>query len=88
MASLPPDRARAVHDELAHLQQQVQEQTPTLRARRRDKARKRGVRRSLRLLIVATVVIAASLLALDVSGVRTDATRWYHREVVDPSQGR
>ena len=88
MASLPPDRARAVHDELAHLQQQVQEETPTLRARRRDRARKRGARRSLRLLIVATIVIAASLFALDVGRVRTDATHWYHQEIVDPSQGR
>ena len=42
----------------------------------------------MRLLIVATIVIATSLFALDVGGLRTDVTHWYKQEILDPSQGR
>ena len=77
-----------MHDEMACLQQQADNATASLRARRRARRRQLSVRRSLRLALVLVVVFAAAVVALDAWEVRTTVVDLVRHEVIEPSQGR
>jgi len=81
-------RGRAVYEELSGLQRQAAERTPSLRSRRRQRARHRRVRRSLGLLLAVVILGTVGAFALDVAGLRGTALDWYQEQIADPVEGR
>ena len=82
----PTGRAREVHDEMARLQQQADEATPSLRARRRSRRHAKAVRRSLRFLLLLVVVAAAVMVAVDAWDVRSSLVDLVQHNVLDPAR--